>query len=96
MELRRTWSYDRSGAPVGHEELRRSIRPSSQVAVGTLACSRCDAPIAIGDRVLTPADGLDCPYCSHHGPLREFLSLAPPTRPTRVVVRVSVLAVQRA
>jgi hypothetical protein len=79
---------------VGHEELRPSIRPSSQLAVGTLACSRCDAPIAIGDRTLTPTDQLDCPYCSHHGPLREFLSLTPPTRPTRVVVRISGQAVR--
>jgi hypothetical protein len=94
VELRRTWSYNGPGAPVGHEELRRSIRPSSQLAVGTLACSGCDAPIAISDRVLTPADELDCPYCNHHGPLREFLSLTPPTRPTRVVVRISGRASQ--
>ncbi|HTX45086.1 MAG TPA: hypothetical protein VMD48_02360 [Solirubrobacteraceae bacterium] len=91
MELRRTWSYNGPGAAVGHEELRPSIRPSSQLAIGTLACSRCDAPVAIGDSVLTPADEVDCPYCSHRGTVREFLSLAPPTRPARVVVRVTGL-----
>jgi hypothetical protein len=89
VELRRTWSYNGTepGAVAGHEELRRSVR-STEVAAGTLACPRCDAPVAIGERVLTPGDELSCPYCLHGGPLREFLSLAPPTRPTRVIVRV--------
>jgi hypothetical protein len=89
VELRRTWSYSGTepGAVAGHEQLRRSVR-STQLAAGTLACPRCDAPVAIAKRVLTPADGLTCPYCSHGGPLREFLSLVPPTRPTRVIVRV--------
>jgi hypothetical protein len=89
VELRRTWSYSGTepGAVAGHEELRRSVR-STQLAAGTLACPRCDAPVAIGERVLTPEDGLTCPYCNHGAPLREFLSLVPPTRPTRVIVRV--------
>ena len=69
-----------------HEELRKA--DSSQVAVGTLACSECDAPIAIGDAKLSPADPLTCPYCLHRGPVREFLSLEPPARPTRVIVRM--------
>jgi hypothetical protein len=89
VELRRTWSYSGTepGAVARHEELRRSVR-SNELAVGTLACSHCDAPVAIAERVLTPADELCCPYCDRRGPLREFLSLTPPIRPTRVVVRV--------
>ena len=31
---------------------------------------------------------LACPYCAHAGPLRAFLSLAAPSRPARVEVRV--------
>jgi hypothetical protein len=90
VELRRTWSYNGTGtgAVAGHEELRRSIR-STELAAGTLACSRCDAPVALGERVVTPADELTCPYCQRRGPLREFLSLTPPTRPAHVVVRVT-------
>jgi hypothetical protein len=37
---------------------------------------------------------LTCPYCGRHGTVRDFLSLAPPTRPARVQVRV-VLASRR-
>jgi hypothetical protein len=69
-----------------HEEIRKA--DSTQIAVGTLACSECDAPVAIGGASLSPADPLTCPYCLHHGPVREFLSLVPPTRPTRVIVRM--------
>jgi DNA-directed RNA polymerase subunit RPC12/RpoP len=69
-----------------HEEIRRA--DNAQIAVGTLACSECDAPVAIGGASLSPADPLTCPYCLHRGPVREFLSLVPPTRPTRVIVRM--------
>ena len=71
----------------GVEEERRATR-SGRMAVGTLACPRCDAPVALAGRRLSPADGLECPYCEHAGVLREFLSLAVPTRPARVEVRV--------
>lgn len=77
---------DARAAP-GYEELRRSVR-STRIAVGTLACDRCDAPVAIGDAALSPGDELTCPYCQRRAPARDFLSLAVPTRPTRVVVRV--------
>jgi hypothetical protein len=30
-----------------------------------------------------------CPFCEHRAPVRDFLSLATPTRPARVVVRIS-------
>lgn len=73
---------------ITHEEERRSVR-SNALAAGTLACARCDAPVALGAEVLSPADWLTCPFCEHHRPAREFLSLAPPTRPARVIVRVT-------
>lgn len=57
------------------------------VAAGTLACPRCDAPVALGGRPVSFAEDLHCPYCRHTAALRDFLSLAAPTRPTRVVVR---------
>jgi hypothetical protein len=59
------------------------------LGVGTLACPECDAPVAIGSQPLSPRVELSCPFCAHRAPLREFLSLAPPTRPTRVVVRIT-------
>jgi hypothetical protein len=81
---------DRRAVAAQHE-LRRSDR-STVLAVGTLACDRCDAPIAPGDARLRPADLLTCPYCLRRAPVREFLSLASPTRPARVIVRVTVSA----
>jgi hypothetical protein len=71
----------------GHEEERRATR-SDRLAVGTLACGDCDAPVALGARQLPLSHQLECPFCRHRGPVREFLSLAVPTRPARVVVRV--------
>lgn len=72
---------------VVHEEKRRSLdgRP---MGVGTLACARCDAPVAIGPGDHGPGQALTCPYCAHRAPLREFLSLAAPARPARVLVKV--------
>ena len=67
---------------------RRATR-SDRLCEATVACARCDAPVAIGPEPLTITDALTCPFCGHHGPVREFLSLAIPTRPTRVVLRVS-------
>lgn len=69
-----------------HEE-RRSAR-SAPVAAGTLACPDCDAPVALGSWRAAPTDELGCPFCLRTGALREFLSLADPARPARVVVRV--------
>jgi hypothetical protein len=73
---------------VVHEQKRPAVR-SSRLAAGTLACGRCDAPIAIGPEPVSIVDELTCPYCQHRGPVRDFLSLALPTRPAHVVVRVS-------
>lgn len=70
-------------------EQRRSLRPG-HVCSGTLACRRCDAPIAAGEAGLALTDELHCPYCHHHAPVRDFLSLEVPNRPARVVVRVTL------
>ena len=59
------------------------------VAVGTLACPSCDAPVALGDTRVSPPDPLSCPFCAHHGAARDFLSLEPPVRPARVFVRIT-------
>jgi hypothetical protein len=55
----------------------------------TLACPRCDAPIAAGERGLTLGAELHCPFCRHQARVRDFLSFAIPTRPARVVIRVT-------
>jgi hypothetical protein len=80
---------------IGHFEKREDER-SQIVAVGTLACPECDAPVAPGPVPLAPHEPLSCPVCSHAGAVRDFLSLAPPTRPARVAVRVSLPRVARA
>jgi hypothetical protein len=67
---------------------RRSQR-TDRLADGTLACEHCDAPVAIGEQTLGLTDSLSCPFCGHRAPVRDFLSLAVPTRPTHVVLRVS-------
>lgn len=76
---------DRDGRMI-HEERRVSTR--TKLTAGTLACSACDAPVHPGPRLLRPSDPLRCPFCDHHGHVRDFLSLEPPTRPARVIVRI--------
>ena len=73
------------GSRVVQEERRRAR--TTHVASGSLACPGCDAPVALVGPA-APADGLACPYCSHAGAVRDFLSLAVPTRPARVDVRI--------
>ncbi len=70
-------------------EERRSAR-AGHVCSGTLACPRCDAPVAAGQHGLTLTEELACPFCIHRAPVREFLSLVTPTRPAHVVVRVTL------
>ena len=77
----------------GPREERHAAR-TWQVANGTLACPSCDAPVALGGRSVRFADALDCPFCRHAAPLRDFISLAAPTRPVRVQVR-AILPVRR-
>src|SRR3954447_25077348 len=80
----------RPGEPVGRlggtEEVRVAAR-STIMATGTLACPSCDAPVA-PPGPLSPADPIGCGFCGHAGVVREFLSLASPSRPAHVVVRV--------
>ena len=63
---------------------------SSRIADATLACARCDAPVHIGSGRLSLTETLTCPFCAHHAPVRDFLTLGPPTRATRVVIRVGL------
>jgi hypothetical protein len=77
--------------PVGRVTGPREIRPADgawRLGTGTLACPRCDAPVALAGGHVGPADRLGCPFCDHAGAVREFLSLAAPTRPARVEVRL--------
>jgi hypothetical protein len=67
-------------------EERRATR-SDRLCAGTLACDRCDAPIALGEPT-SLGETLTCPFCHRRAPARDFLSLAAPTRPARVAVRV--------
>ena len=71
----------------GPYEERRSTR-TGHVATGTLACPECDAPVVLEAPAMTPGQALACAFCGHGAPLRDFLSLAVPTRPTRVSVVV--------
>jgi endogenous inhibitor of DNA gyrase (YacG/DUF329 family) len=66
----------------------RRIARSGTLGTGTLACPRCDAPVVLMGGPASPRDELTCPFCSHHATLSDFLSLAAPTRPARVEVRV--------
>ena len=69
-----------------HEELRLRSRV---VSMGTLACPNCDAPVSPGTRALSPAEPIACPFCGESGRVRDFLSLAAPTRPAHVEIRIS-------
>jgi len=75
-----------SAQPGAYED-RRDAR-FWRLATGTLACPRCDVPLALGGRAVKFSEDLDCPFCRHAAPLRDFLSLAAPTRPNRVEVRM--------
>jgi hypothetical protein len=88
---------DRSGRDGGAADPRavtasvqeRRSAASDLVCAGTLACRRCDAPIAVGAVPLSLTDQLSCPFCQRRGPVRDFLSLSTPTRSAHVVVRVT-------
>jgi hypothetical protein len=85
--------FDSSGPfraqPIGRLTTRPEHRDAAGVRLGsgTLACPACDAPVA-PPGVMSPADALGCPYCEHRASVRDFLSLAPPSRPARVEIRV--------
>jgi len=71
----------------GTYELRRTALPW-RLGTGTLACPRCDAPVAPGPVPLAPPDPVACPYCGHGAAVRDFLSLDAPARPARVAITV--------
>jgi hypothetical protein len=71
-----------------HEKELRTAR-AGLIAVGTLACSRCDAPVALTGGPMSPADPIACPFCDQRARVRDFLTLGAPARPARVVVRVT-------
>jgi hypothetical protein len=86
-----------SSATGGHKLIHEHKRPAvrrTRLGAGTLACARCDAPIALGPEPVSVVKQLVCPYCRHRAPVRDFLSLALPTRPAHVVVRVSYSPVE--
>ena len=78
----------------GLREIRNG-RATTELAVGTLACPGCDAPVFLGGLAMAPSDPLTCSFCEREGAVRDFLSLGEPTRATHVVVRVSGLPVRR-
>jgi hypothetical protein len=69
---------------------RRPAEDGWQVATGTLACPSCDVPVLPEPGGMAPSEPMTCAYCGHGALVREFLSLAEPTRPTRVAVRVRI------
>ena len=75
------------GRQAGTQEEYRLTR-SSTLGAGTLACPRCDLPVALAAGRATPAEALGCPFCGHAGAVRDFLTLGEPSRPAHVVVRV--------
>ncbi len=83
-------SSESSGRAEHVEQRKRRADRNGVIASGTIACPRCDAPVAIGPDEVAVTEALTCPFCAQHGPVRDFLSLAVPTRPTRVQVRLRI------
>jgi len=85
-------AFHRDADPIGGERVgttHQEIRVRSKiVAAATLACPRCDAPVAPGDRPLTPAEPIGCPFCGEAGRVRDFLSFTTPTRAAHVEIRI--------
>jgi hypothetical protein len=79
---------------LGGRHERRPAESCWQVATGTLACPDCDAPVLPGPAGMSPRDPVSCGFCGHAGAVRDFLSLAEPTRPTRVAVHVRATALR--
>jgi hypothetical protein len=73
---------------------RHQAESSLQLATGTLACPGCDAPLLPAPGGMSPADVLSCGFCGRAAPVRDCLSLAEPTRPTRVAVRLRMPALR--
>ena len=86
MAFHRRIDREPIGTTGGTEELRPA-RSSTELAIATMACPECDAPV-MPDGAVHPADPIGCPFCGTAGAVRDFLSLEEPTRPARVTVRV--------
>lgn len=84
--------YERGARAQPAVEEKRKATRSGVLGTGTLACHRCDAPIDPGPTPLSLAESLACPFCAARGPVRDFLSLAVPTRAAHVVIRVTLPA----
>jgi hypothetical protein len=81
------YSQSTRAAPnAGTQQEERQVARSGRIATGTLACNRCDAPVALTAGPVSPTDFLTCPFCDHRARARDFLSLGAPTRPARVQV----------
>lgn len=65
-----------------------------ETVAGTLACPACDAPVMPAGAVRLD-EPLECGWCSQAGFVRDFLTLGEPSRPARVVVKVSFARRQR-
>jgi hypothetical protein len=86
MAFHRRIDREPLGTTGGTEELRPS-RSTSELAIATMACPECDAPVMPAGRV-RPSDHAQCPFCGTAGAVRDFLTLEDPARPARVLVRV--------
>jgi hypothetical protein len=86
MAFHRRIDREPIGTTGGTEELRPA-RNTSELAVATMACPECDAPVMPAGRV-APGDYAEGPFCATYGAVRDFLTLEDPARPARVVVRV--------
>jgi hypothetical protein len=78
--------FEPIGGLAGPREQRDVAR--GRLGTGTLACPRCDAPVALAAGHVSPMHSVDCPFCHHTAAARDFLSLTQPSRPARVEVRV--------
>ena len=80
--------------PVESTRAHRHAQSAWHLASGTLACPGCDAPVLPSPGGMSPRDPISCGFCRKVGVVSDFLSLAVPTRPTRVAVRVRGLALR--
>jgi len=84
------WDRNDWEALWGERTVHVEHRERSRVlAIGTLACPNCDAPVSPPGRGLAVTEPLLCPFCLFDGIARDFLSLAVPARPARVEVRIT-------